>query len=141
MADYMAVLRLVAVVTVVCLIAGCAGTGQSVSWHQSCPPANYAAQSLDQWFSPTWEVTQGPRGPQLDGYIYNHSRMGGALQMRLAIERLDSAGQPVECAQLWVSGTVPLDSRAYFAALVPDAGARYGVRILSFDWAKDRGAS
>jgi hypothetical protein len=131
---------LVAFAAAVCLPAGCTGLGESVAWHERCPPAAYAAASLDQWFRPTWEVTDGPRGPQVEGYIYNDSRMGTAIRMLLAIERLDPAGQPVQCAQVWVSGTVPQDDRAYFAALVPDAGARYRVRILSFDWDK-RGGS
>ena len=129
-----------AFVTAVCLLAGCSGLGESVAWHERCQPANYTAESLDQWFRPTWAVTEGPRGPQVEGYIYNQSTMGTAIRMLVAIERLDAAGQPVECAQVWVSGTVPQDYRAYFAALVPDAGARYRVRVLTFDWDK-RGGS
>jgi hypothetical protein len=38
-----------------------------------------------------------------------------------------------------VNGTVPPAGRAYFVARVPDAAARYRVRILSLDWASKGG--
>ena len=75
----------------------------------------------------------------MEGYIYNEAGIG-AERMLLAVERLDASGQVAGCSTVWVPGAVPADQRAYFAALVPDASARYQVRILSFSWASKGGA-
>ena len=120
-------------------MAGCAGVGESAAWLASCPQGNYVPQSLDRWFRSSWSVTQGRRGPHVEGYIYSSVGIG-AERMLLAVERLDASGQAIGCSTVWVQGAVPPDQRAYFAALVPDASARYQVRILSFSWANKGGA-
>lgn len=128
----------VALVVAILLLAGCGSVGISSAWQAHCPQGNYASQSLDEWFRPSWDVTQGPHGPQVEGYI--HNKFGaGAEQMLVAVERLDASGQAVGCLMAWVTGTVPPHSRAYFAAPVPDARAQYRVHILSFNWASKGG--
>jgi hypothetical protein len=120
-------------------LAGCAGGGTSSSWQASCAPGGYAQQSLDHWFKVSSQVTTGRHGPQIEGYVYNDFSTP-AEKMLLAVERLDASGQAVACSTTWVSGSVPSDYRAYFAAAVPDASATYRVRILSFSWASKGGA-
>jgi hypothetical protein len=61
----------VARVVAILLLAGCGSVSVSSAWQAHCPPGNYASQSLDEWFRPSWDVTQGPHGPQVEGYIHN----------------------------------------------------------------------
>jgi len=56
--------------------------------------------------------------------------------MLVGVEQLNPSGQAVGCSMVWVSGTVPPEDRAYFVAAVPDASAKYRVRVLSFNWMK-----
>jgi hypothetical protein len=121
------------------LLAGCAGVGTSSSWQATCAPGDYARQSLNDWFRVNWEVTTGRHGPQIEGYVYN-DYWATAERMLLAVERLDASGQVAACSTTWVGGTVPSDYRAYFVAAVPDAGATYRVRIVTFGWASKGGS-
>jgi hypothetical protein len=120
-------------------LAGCGGISPSAAWQAHCPQGNYAPRSLDEWFQSRFEVVQGRRGPEVEGYIYNHFS-AGAEQMLVGVEQLSPAGQAIGCSLVWVSGTVSPDDRAYFVAPVPDAGSTYRVRVLSFNWAKKGGA-
>jgi hypothetical protein len=131
--------KFVALIVVAYFLAGCGGVSPSSAWQAPCPQGNYAPQSLDEWFRSSWDVTQGRRGPQVEGYIYNN-RGVGAEQMLLAVERVDASGQAVGCSTVWVAGSVPPGDRGYFVTPVPDASARYRVRVLSFNWEKRRGA-
>jgi hypothetical protein len=116
------------------LLAGCSGfEATSAAWHSACPTGLYASESLNRWFQLSWDVTQGHRGPQVEGYVYNTNSLT-ADRMILVIERLDGAGQVTDCSQTWMNGTVPSNFRSYFASPVPDAAAKYRVRVLSFDW-------
>jgi hypothetical protein len=118
--------------------AGCGGVSASTTWQTQCPQGNYAPQSLDEWFRASAEVTRGRHGPQVEGYIYNNY-FAGAEQMLVAVEQLSPSGQAVSCATVWVTGSVPPGNRAYFATPVPDASAKYRVRVLSFNWEKRGG--
>jgi hypothetical protein len=125
---------------VVAILAGCGGLESTgAAWHSACPKALYATESLDRWFQLSWDVTQGRRGPQVEGYV-NNTYAQGADRMILVIERLDPAGQIVDCTQTWMNGTVPPQFHAYFAAPVPDGAAKYRVRVLSFDFVGRGGA-
>jgi hypothetical protein len=119
-------------------LAGCGGVSPSSAWQAHCPRASYAPQSLEEWFRSSSEVVQERRGPQVEGYIYNNS-FAGAEQMLLGVEQLSPSGQAVGCSMVWVGGIVQPRDRAYFAASVPDASAKYRVRILSFNWANKGG--
>lgn len=118
--------------------AGCARAGMPEAWQAQCAPGSYVPESLDRWFRLTSDVTRGRGGPQVEGYVYNHFG-AGAERMRLAVARVDASEQAIDCVTISVNGTVPPAGRAYFVARVPDAGARYRVRILSFDWASKGG--
>jgi len=95
--------RRIAALTVAALLTGAAGVSAQ----------DYASQSLERYFRLEWEVTRGRKGP--------------------AIERLDASGKIVGSTTIWVFGGVPVNSRAYFSASVPDATS-YRVQVLSFDW-------
>ena len=130
--------KFVALVVVAYFLAGCGGISPSSAWQAHCPQGNYAPQSLDEWFRSSSEVIQGRRGPQVEGYIYNNY-FAGAEQMLVGVEQLSPSGQAVGCLMVWVSGIVQPRDRAYFVAPVPDASAKYRVRILSFNWANKGG--
>src|SRR6266513_5920805 len=98
----------------------------------------YAPQTLERYFRLEWTVTRDRKGPAIEGYVYNMSRRL-VERMRLQIERLDAAGTVVGSSAVWVLGTVPIESRAYFHASVP-AAARYRVQLLTFDWAAGGGS-
>jgi hypothetical protein len=129
------VARVMALVSAADLLVGCGGVNPSSAWQAHCSQGNYAPQSLDEWFQASFEVVPGRRGPQVEGYIYNHFS-AGVEQMLVGVEQLNPSGQAVGCSMVWVSGTVPPEDRAYFVAAVPDSSAKYRVRVLSFNWMK-----
>jgi len=98
----------------------------------------YAPQTLERYFRLEWTVTRDRKGPAIEGYVYNMSRRL-VERMRLQIERLDATGTIVGSSAVWVLGTVPIESRAYFQASVPEA-ASYRVQVLTFDWAAGGGS-
>ena len=130
--------RLAALAVVTCFLAGCGGLNGSRAWQAECPPGSYAPQNLETWFRSELEVIQGRRGPEVQGYIYNNYIVG-ADRLLLGIERLSASGEATGCAMVWVVGVVPPRDRGYFVASVPDANAKYRVRILSFNWAGSGG--
>jgi hypothetical protein len=120
--------RRIAALTVVALLSGVTGASAQI----------YAPQTLERDFRLEWQVTHGKKGPAVEGYVYN-TAMRSAQHMLLQIERLDGAGKVVGSSTAWVIGTVPMDSRAYFRASVPEA-VSYRVQVLTFDWTGGGGA-
>jgi hypothetical protein len=92
----------------------------------------YSPETIQQDFRVEWQVGQNRKGPTVEGYVYNKA-MRGADHMRLKIDQLDGAGRVLGTTTAVVLGTVPLDGRAYFSALVPPA-ASYRVQPYSWDW-------
>ena len=128
--------RLDALVVVACFLAGCGGLNPSPARQAVCPQGSYATQNADARFRSSLEVVQGRRGPEVQGYIYNNSNFIAAVdRLLLGIERLSPSGEATGCSMVWVVGVVPPRERAYFSASVPDANAKYRVRILSFSGA------
>lgn len=115
-------------VTVAVLLGGAGGASAQL----------YAPESLDRYFRLEWQATRDKKGPAIEGYVYNQGAQN-AERMRLVIEWLDGAGKLAGTSSVWVLGTVPMGSRAYFHASVPEA-ASYRVRVLSFDWTGRGGA-
>src|SRR5204863_4859360 len=99
----------------------------------------YAPQTLERYFRLEWTVTRDRKGPAIEGYVYNMSRRL-VERMRLQIERLDATGTVVGSSAVWVLGTVPIESHAYFHASVP-AAASYRVQVLTFDCAAGGGGA
>jgi len=99
----------------------------------------YVPETTDRYFQVEFQVTQNRRGPAVEGYVYNRARQT-AQRVRLQIQRVDAEGAVVGSSTIWVPGEVPMESRAFFSAAVPDA-ASYRVQVLSFDWTCQRGGS
>ena len=109
--------------TVVPLLAGSVSGGAQTL---------YAPETTDRYFQVEFQVTQSRKGPAVEGYLYNRARQT-AQRVRLQIQRVDSTGAVVGSSTIWVPGEVPMESRAFFSAAVPEA-ASYRVQVLSFDW-------
>ena len=79
-----------------------------------------------------WErVNRGQRAV-IRSYVYNSHQMR-AENVRLRIEQLDAAAQPVASRIAFVFGTIPYRDRGYFEVVMPAADAAYRVTIESFD--------
>jgi hypothetical protein len=78
------------------------------------------------------EATDTPRGPAVEGYLYNHLswRIGN---VRLRVESLDPTGKVTGEAAGWVLGDAPAGGRAYFFIPVSERGATYRGTVDSFD--------
>jgi hypothetical protein len=92
----------------------------------------YAPETTDRYFPVEFQVTKNRKGPAVEGYVYNRGHQA-AQRVRLQIQRLDTAGSVVGNSTIWIPGEVPMESRAFFSAAVPEA-ASYRVQVLSFDW-------
>jgi hypothetical protein len=89
-------------------------------------------ETTERYFHVEFEVTRKRKGPAVEGYLYNDARQT-AQRVRLQIQHLDAAGTVVGSSAVWVTGDVPMGSRAFFSAPGADA-ASYRVQVLSFDW-------
>ena len=96
--------------------------------------SNYAPGSLDPYFTIDWKLVPGPRGENIEGFVYNKANQP-TDRMRLSIEALDGAGQIVGRSTTWVLGGVPPNNRTWFTSPAPASrAASYRIEILSFDW-------
>lgn len=81
-----------------------------------------------------WEAGQSRRGrPVVSGYVYNNYDRA-ANEVRVLVETLDAAGQPIGRAVGFVFGIVPVRGRSYFEVLIKVTGPSYRVTVTSFDW-------
>ena len=99
----------------------------------------YGTETTDRYFPVEFDVTRNRKGPAIEGYVYNRGRQG-AQRVRLEIQRIDASGRVVGTSGLWINGDVPMESRAFFSASVPEA-ASYRVHVISYDWACSGGGS
>ena len=99
----------------------------------------YVPETTDRYFHVEFDVTRNRKGPAVEGYVYNRGRQG-AQRVRLEIQRVDADGRVVSSSGLWVNGDVPMESRAFFSASVPEA-ASYRVHVISYDWTCSGGGS
>src|SRR5437773_40650 len=102
-------------------------------------PRSSAAPTACRPGSATTSTRVASRRPAVEGYLYNRARQA-AQRVRLQIQRVDAAGAVVGSSTIWVPGEVPMESRAFFSAAVPEA-ASYRVQVLSFDWTCQGGGS
>jgi hypothetical protein len=110
------------------LLAGWAGRAQA----QSITPSNAARYLRIE--SQTSADRSGR--PVVSGYVYlNSSGLGGA-RVRLLVETLDAAGQPIAREIAYVDSDVPFDGRTYFWVRPKTPGASYRVTIHSGDWTR-----
>jgi hypothetical protein len=96
--------------------------------------SNYAPGSLDPYFVIDWKLVPGPRGENIEGFVYNKANQP-TDRMQLSIEALDEGGHIVGRSTTWVLGGVPPNNRTWFSTPAPAArAAGYRIEILSFDW-------
>jgi hypothetical protein len=74
----------------------------------------------------------GRRGPALVGWLYNDHGFV-VSNVRLRVDLLDPAGQPVGSGEGWVYGNVPARGRAYFFVSVPRYAATYRYEVVRYD--------
>jgi hypothetical protein len=74
----------------------------------------------------------GRRGPALAGWLYNDHAFA-VTNVRMRVDALDTAGQPVASGEGWVYGNVPARGRAYFFVTVPRYAATYRYEVVRFD--------
>jgi hypothetical protein len=87
---------------------------------------------IDRYFRVEWDPEAVPRGGwAVQGYVYS-SHLYRVSGVRLRVEVLDASGQVVHVAYGWVPGDVPAGGRAYFFVSVPNRGAAYRVKVLSY---------
>ena len=115
------------------LLAGWAGPAQA----QGITPSNAA-----RYFRIDSQTSADRNGRSVvSGYVYlNSSGLGGA-RVRLLVESLDAAGQPIAREIVYVDSDVPFDGRTYFWARPKTPGASYRVTIHSGDWTRTGGGS
>ena len=61
--------------------------------------------------------------------------------MRLLVESLDAAGQPIAQEIAYVDSDVPFDGRTYFWVRPKKPGASYRVTVHSGDWTRTGGGA
>ena len=90
---------------------------------------------IDPRLSIEWEAGQSRKGqPVVQGYVINDYGRP-ASDVRVLVEVLDGAGQPVERTAGFVFGTVPGNGgRSYFEVPLKTAGHGYRVSITAYDW-------
>lgn len=74
--------------------------------------------------------------PIVWGYVYLHSKGQGSARVRLLVESLDAAGQPVAQEIAYVDNDVLLYSRTYFEVRPHTPAPTYRVSVYSADWTK-----
>ena len=115
------------------LLAGWAGHAQA----QSITP-----QNAPRYFRIDAQPSTDRSGrPVVSGYVYLNSTGLGAARVRLLVESLDAAGQPIAQEIAYVDSDVPFDGRTYFWVRPKKPGASYRVTIHSGDWTRTGGGA
>ena len=115
------------------LLAGWAGHAQA----QGITPQN-AARYFRIDATPS---TDRSGRPVVSGYVYLNSTGLGAARVRLLVESLDAAGQPIAQEIAYVDSDVPFDGRTYFWVRPKKPGASYRVTVHSGDWTRTGGGA
>ena len=74
--------------------------------------------------------------PIVWGYVYLFRKGQGSAKVRLLVESLDAAGQPVASEIAYVDSEVPLYNRSYFEVRPRVPAPSYRVTVYSADWGK-----
>jgi hypothetical protein len=108
-------------------------------------PAVATAQSVTAATAPRYfrvkaqPGTDRKGGPIVWGYVYLHTKGQGSARVRLLVESLDGAGQPVASEIAYVDNDVLLYNRTYFEMRPHKPAAAYRVSVYSADWTKQGG--
>ena len=108
-------------------------------------PAVVTAQSVTAATAPRYFRVEAQPGtdrkgrPIVWGYVYLHTKGQGSARVRLLVESLDAAGQPVASEIAYVDNDVLLYSRTYFEMRPHTPASAYRVSVYSADWTKQGG--
>ena len=108
-------------------------------------PGVVAAQSVTAQTAPRYFRVEAQPGtdrkgrPVVWGYVYLHTKGQGSARVRLLVESLDAAGQPVASEIAYVDNDVLLYSRTYFEMRPHTPASAYRVSVHSADWTKQGG--
>jgi len=100
------------------------------------------AETAPRFFRLEYAPGTDRRGrPVVSGYAYLNATGQGAARVRLLVETLDPAGQPVAREIAYVDEDIVLGARNYFEVHPKTPGASYRVSVYSADWIKAGGGS
>ena len=108
-------------------------------------PGVVAAQSVTAETAPRYFRVEAQPGtdrkgrPVVWGYVYLHTKGQGSARVRLLVESLDAAGQPVASEIAYVDNEVLLYGRTYFEWRPHTPASAYRVTVYSADWTKQGG--
>jgi hypothetical protein len=108
-------------------------------------PGVVAAQSVTAETAPRYFRVEAQPGtdrkgrPVVWGYVYLHTKGQGSARVRLLVESLDGAGQPVASEIAYVDNEVLLYGRTYFEWRPHTPASAYRVTVYSADWTKQGG--
>lgn len=77
--------------------------------------------------------------PSVWGYVNLNSSGLGSARVRLLVETLDAAGQPIASEIVYLDTEVAFSGRTYFEVRPKTPGASYRVSIHSGDWTRTGG--
>jgi hypothetical protein len=111
-----------------------------VGWARPARAQSITPQTAPQYFRIEYAPGTDRKGrPTVSGYIYLNSLGQGAARVRLLVETLDGAGQPVSSQIAYVDTDIQVSGRTYFEARPKTPGANYRVTIYSGDWLRTGG--
>jgi hypothetical protein len=111
-------------------------------WARPAGAQAITPDTASRYFRLEYAAATDRRGrPIIQGYAYLNATGQGAARMRLLVETLDAAGQPVASQIAYVDEDIVLGARNYFEVRPAAPGAAYRVTVHSADWIKAGGAS
>lgn len=109
-------------------------------WASRAQAQSITPQNAPQYFRIESQTGTDRKGrPTVSGYVYLNSSGLGSARVRLLVETLDAAGQPIASEVAYLDTEVNFSGRTYFEVRPKTPGASYRVTIHSGDWTKTGG--
>ena len=111
----------------------------------ACWAGRAEAQSITPQNAPRYFRIDSQSGPDRKGrasvwgYVNLNSSGLGSARVRLLVETLDAAGQPIASEIVYLDTEVAFSGRTYFEVRPKTPGASYRVSIHSGDWTRTGG--
>jgi hypothetical protein len=111
----------------------------------ACWAGRAEAQSITPQNAPRYFRVDSQSGldrkgrPSVWGYVSLNSSGLGSARVRLLVETLDAAGQPIASEIVYLDTEVAFSGRTFFEVRPKTPGASYRVSIHSGDWTRTGG--
>jgi hypothetical protein len=111
----------------------------------ACWAGRAEAQSITPQNAPRYFRVDSQSGldrkgrPSVWGYVNLNSSGLGSARVRLLVETLDAAGQPIASEIVYLDTEVAFSGRTFFEVRPKTPGASYRVNIHSGDWTRTGG--